>query len=309
MTSLLISAGWTVELIDWKTLTIDQIVALSKSYDVIYLLKVPSLELILKIRNLNSSRIVFDLTDALWLPQFIDDGWAPINKMLSSSNAVFCCNFYDKEYAVKHNQNVAIIPPYANVLRFDELKNTIVKDKNKVVIGWVGSVSTAHYLLNIKKPLERLSASHKNLSFHVVGKRGVNFGFMNTTSIDNGYSEDTMICEIFKMDIGVFPITKSEEDYVTRGPLKIINYMAGSVPVICYNAGECAQIIQDGVNGMLAKTEEEWYLKLDSLVKDDLLREKIGNNGYNTVKGKFSKEESARILILSLEKVLNNEKL
>lgn len=301
------SMGWKVSLLNFREYNMEGILSFALDYDFVYLIKVDSLELIQKLKQRTHAKVIFDLTDALWMPHFRKDGWGNINSILSTSDAVFCCNNYDKGYALLHNRNTFIVPSFANVTRFDELKQrAIPKSTNNIVIGWLGSVGTVYSVMNIRTPLVNLSRKFTNLYLHMIGcDRTDMSSLMKVTIFPDGYNEDIMIYELLKTDICVFPITRSEEDYNIRGPLKTLNYMAAGIPTVSYNSGECSKIIKDGINGMLAKTNEEWENKLELLIKNPELRKKIGQNGYQIVKEKYSKERCVEILSSSLEQVGN----
>ncbi len=53
---------------------------------------------------------------------------------------------------------------------------------------------------------------------------------------------------------------------MVRGALKALIYMSAGVPPVCFNAGECMDVISDGITGMLASTEKEWEEKLELLI-------------------------------------------
>jgi glycosyltransferase involved in cell wall biosynthesis len=69
---------------------------------------------------------------------------------------------------------------------------------------------------------------------------------------------------------------------------KIIQYFALGIPAIASPVGENLNIVQHGVNGLLAKNFSDWenYLKL--LLKDHDLRNKMGINGYKLITEKYS---------------------
>jgi len=48
------------------------------------------------------------------------------------------------------------------------------------------------------------------------------------------------------------------------------------------------EIIQDGVNGFLAKDEKEWIEKLSLLIKNSELRQRLGKAGRKTVEERYS---------------------
>ena len=52
----------------------------------------------------------------------------------------------------------------------------------------------------------------------------------------------------------------------------------------------CVDLIDDGVNGFLAGSRQEWEQKLGRLIEDRTLRERIGRAGLETVSRDFSLE-------------------
>ena len=76
----------------------------------------------------------------------------------------------------------------------------------------------------------------------------------------------------------------------TRGKcgFKALLYMACGVPPVCSPVGMTTDIVQDGENGLLATTTEEWIEKLSLLVENPTLRRQMGEAGRTTVEEKFS---------------------
>jgi glycosyltransferase involved in cell wall biosynthesis len=70
--------------------------------------------------------------------------------------------------------------------------------------------------------------------------------------------------------------------------LKGLQYMALEVPTIMSPVGVNSEIIQQGENGYLAETQDEWIEKLSLLIEDEQLRLKLGKAGRATVVDKFS---------------------
>jgi glycosyltransferase involved in cell wall biosynthesis len=50
------------------------------------------------------------------------------------------------------------------------------------------------------------------------------------------------------------------------------------------------EIINDGVNGFLANTEEEWVNKISQLIESFELRKKMGMSGRETIVSRYSVE-------------------
>lgn len=66
--------------------------------------------------------------------------------------------------------------------------------------------------------------------------------------------------------------------------------MALEIPAIMSPVGVNSEIINNGVNGFLAASEQEWHDKLSLLIEDENLRGKIGQEARKTVIEKYSKE-------------------
>lgn len=75
----------------------------------------------------------------------------------------------------------------------------------------------------------------------------------------------------------------------------ILEACAFGIPVVATKGGGTSEIIDDGVNGVLITPHDSISLveKIRMLLGDDTLRKKMGENGQNTVKEKFSLAKAA----------------
>lgn len=312
--------GWTVEYVSRRPelnpddqaeirFKEEQIIEMSSGFQVVYLLKVPSIYLVKELRKRSRAKVVFDLTDALWKPFHRRQGWRDLEKILMNVDAVFSDNEYTSAYGRKYNRNVFIIPACTHVERFDEMRLiTPTRQDDKVVIGWVGSTGTVAALAAIQEPLEILFARYPNLELRVLGCDATvlpHFENVRFTTLPN-YDEDDMIREVLRMNIGVFPPPLDLEDYRIRGALKGLIYMTGGIPAVCQNEGDCRRVVQDGVTGMLASTTEEWMEKLEILIKSPTLRLEMGSRALEAVRDKHSLERVYEILEEALLAVISS---
>ncbi len=79
--------------------------------------------------------------------------------------------------------------------------------------------------------------------------------------------------------------------------------MACGIPVVASAVGVNKDIIEDGVNGFLASTEEDWFEKLRMLLSDPALREKVGLAGRRTVEERYSLDVNAPKMYQALQDV------
>ena len=93
--------------------------------------------------------------------------------------------------------------------------------------------------------------------------------------------------EFQRLDIGLYPLL---EDDWTRGKcgFKAIQYMAAGVPCIASPVGTNLEVIEDGRNGLLAESPAEWEAAMIRLLTDLPFREKVIEEGYRTVRERYS---------------------
>jgi glycosyltransferase involved in cell wall biosynthesis len=112
--------------------------------------------------------------------------------------------------------------------------------------------------------------------------------------------------ELFQScDVGVYPLADDEWSKGKCG-FKAIQFMACGVPVVAAAVGVNREIIQDGVNGFLASTPDEWVDKMGRLLADPALRRRFGEAGRRTVIERYSLQTNAPILADILRGVIDS---
>lgn len=308
-------AGWNINFVDYRASTPEDLYQLAVAVDAVYLLKVADVQFVYKLVRETCAKIVFDLTDALWMPVFKKNGWQHLNAILRTCHAVFCDNKYTYAYGRKYNKNVFSIPACTNVEKFEAFRESLnlpVERKcnaAQIVIGWIGSASTVSALNSIQWTLQRLLTRHPECHLRIVGSDDLSllaaFG-EGRVSLRGSYDEDAMIEELSCFDIGIFPAPNTSEDFAIRGPLKALLYMSARKPVVTLNAGICAELIKDGETGMLVNSAKDWERKLESLIVSEPLRQRMGRAGFDLVRerhsvsGVFAVTEQAFLDVLAL---------
>ena len=105
-------------------------------------------------------------------------------------------------------------------------------------------------------------------------------------------------------DIGVYPLPKDEWVLGKTG-FKTIQYMSVGVPAVVSDIGANKIIIEDGINGFLAQTQDEWVEKLANLIEDSALRMRISLAGRRKVEEKYSLKVSAPKFLEIMQRVYN----
>ena len=270
---------------------------LARDVDVIYLNKVSSPTLLQDLLKDKHARIVYDFGDAIWLQEWS----APeLNEVLREVDAVTTDNEVTASYVRRVNPNCVVIPDAPALHAFDERRVELSqKPDDRVVLGWLGSPATAYNLYVIWEALEELFRRHNNLHLRLVGtghdlRLVPQFENVKFSSVPF-YDQSKMVEEVFGMHIGLFPLQDVERCRM-RGVFKATNYMCGEAAVVASPVGQCTDFIKDGVNGMLAATKVEWIQKLELLILDRDLRQRLAANGLATVRENFRVEQSFAML-------------
>lgn len=152
-------------------------------------------------------------------------------------------------------------------------------------IGWIGSPSTwTAYMVPILPCLTSAAIEH-GARLAVIG---AGIAAPDHHLIDHfPWSEETEVERIHDMDIGIMPLTDTPW---ARGKCgyKLIQYMACGLPVVASPVGVNTEIVEHGVNGFLASTEEEWRTALGTLLSDPDLRARMGAQGRRKVEREYS---------------------
>lgn len=207
-----------------------------------------------------------------------------IDRIMQRSALVFAGNEYLAHRARRAGAlHVEIVPTVVDMsqytVRSEPTTNTSVQ------VGWIGTPNTWEaFGEQLYSQLNDTLATH-GARFKAVGAKlePESVGELDVVS----WSEDTEVREIQSMDIGVMPLTDTPW---ARGKCgyKLIQYMACGLPVVASPVGVNREIVEHGVNGFLAETNEEWQSAIETLLADEELRHRMGAAGRKRVEEHYS---------------------
>ena len=245
--------------------------------------------------------VIFDFDDAIFLPigdpshlfsrnlffQNLVKKTLKIHHMIKMADEVTVGNKYLAEFAKKFSNHVSIIPTVIDTNRYYPLKK---KKKNKIVyIGWMGTSGNLKYFKSILSTLKKVSQSHPNTQLIICSDKFLLKDDLNSVIPTKfiQWESKNELKTLHKFDIGIMPI---EDNEWTRGKcgFKLIQYMASGVPAIGSDVGMNKEIINDGINGLLAKNESEWTRKLNLLINDEALRKEVRISARNKIEQNYS---------------------
>ena len=250
-------------------------------------------------------RYVVDYDDALfhrydknsyWLIRFILGN--KIDLVMKHASLVIVGNDYLAERArMASAQCVEIIPTVVDLNHYEVTPSV---NKQPLVVGWIGSPSTIHYI-SILTPLIESLLNEFDVQFVMVG---VCKELVSDLPVEvKPWSEDTEVSLIQSFDIGIMPLV---DGFWERGKCayKIIQYMACGLPVVASSVGVNKQVVSHGANGFLANDLSEWEQSLRCLLSDKNLRTRMGNKGRKYVEANYSLQVQASCLERLLHRVL-----
>jgi len=196
-------------------------------------------------------------------------------------------NPYLAEYARRVNPNVTVIPTTIDLNKYEVREADPAKEYP--VIGWTGSFSTVQHLDTLRGALEKL-ARRERFKLRVIGTPQYQIEGVEVEAMP--WRAQSEIEDLAPCDIGIMPLP---DDKWSKGKcgLKALQFMALGIPTMCSPVGVNTEIIQDGENGFIAGTEDEWVEKLAQLIRSNDLRQRIGLAGRRTVEQKYSAEVQA----------------
>jgi|WetSurMetagenome_2_1015567.scaffolds.fasta_scaffold09113_5 glycosyltransferase involved in cell wall biosynthesis len=221
-----------------------------------------------------------------------------LKKTLIYYDSVIAGNNVLYDYASKYVNDVFISPTPIDCQNISS-KNHI--SKNKLTIGWTGVPNNLIYLKLLNPTFKLLSAKFKNkIELMIVSElREIKIEGINVNFVTWKKEIDKSILNHF--DIGIMPLTA---DGWSEGKcsFKALLMMAAGLPIIISPVGMNKTIIQEGITGYSAKTQNEWVEKFSKLIESDSLRKDMGKNAREFVVNNYSKD----VLQAKLAKHLHN---
>lgn len=265
-----------------------------KQYDLIYLFRdTQFLGNTIAERKMKRSgvKMVFDFDDAIFIKDMSEGNKLfsfvknpdKISKIISLCDAITAGNNFLADYAKQYNNHVKVIP---SVVDTDWYQPKEFSAKEKICIGWTGSTTTIkHFELILPVFIQLKKKYGDKIYFKIIGDE--NYRNEELKIKGEKWSAQTEVSDLSEMDIGIMPMP---DDEWSKGKcsMKGLQYMGMGIPAAMSNVGMNREVIEDGVNGFLCSSNEEWLEKLSTLIENADLRRSFGIAGRKTVEEKFS---------------------
>lgn len=242
-------------------------------------------------------KVIFDFDDAIFIH-------SPFKTKIfvRMVDVVITGSHYLENWARKYNRNVHLIPTSVDCQKYETKSDQEYDIKGKAVLGWVGN-GPAHYenLSLLTEVFKSLVEKKVDFKFVLVGSLGsdkvlslfkniIGLEFEYIDSLD--WSNPNAVPSIIRtFDIGLFPLENNQWN-LGKCSFKAVEYMACGMPTVASGVGENNNLIQNGENGFLVDTGEEWVKAIQKLVSGRELRIKIGQAARQTILERYSFESN-----------------
>jgi glycosyltransferase involved in cell wall biosynthesis len=221
-----------------------------------------------------SKRLVFYFDDALWAGRNHQGRSleSKIREIIKMADCVVVSHAYLADYARRFNPAVLIFPLAIDTRRFAPACRD--KENERVTIGWTGGPWNHHELLELTGLLGEI---REETGAEILIQSGAppppalqRVGVQYLP-----WHEEREVEGLQRMDIAICPL---KDTPWTRGKfsIKLLQYQAVGLPVVCSDVGANREIIADGRTGYVVQSREEWRSRLLALIRQRDLRERMG---------------------------------
>jgi len=208
------------------------------------------------------------------------------DRIIRRATALIVGNENLADYVRSHADRFVVLPTAVPVETFPVHQ---VEARQPVRIGWIGVPSNLYHLRLLESVFAELARRYGDgVRLVIVSSRGLDGLPIDTEFVR--WSLETESAETARFDIGIMPL---QDDLFSRGKcsFKAIYCMGHGVPVVISPVGMNTQLVDNGHNGFLASSDEEWIAALVALIDDPALRERLGRSARETIERRYGADQ------------------
>jgi glycosyltransferase involved in cell wall biosynthesis len=158
------------------------------------------------------------------------------------------------------------------------------QNKEKFVIGWTGSHSTTRYLNEIVEVLKVLENKY-SFELQVIADIPPELDLKSFKFIK--WQKENEIKDLLNFNIGIMPL---KDDLWAAGKcgFKALQYMALGIPALVSPVGVNTKIVDDGLNGFICKTPDDWKMAIEKLIQNHELLLEMAKNTRKKIVENYS---------------------
>lgn len=202
-----------------------------------------------------------------------------IDDVMRNAALVIVGNGYLADHANKAGAHrIEVLPSVVDVSSYHLKRH---EKSSLFTVGWIGSPVTSKHLHLVRRAVDQLSQD-SNIRALLVGA-GNEDPFPGIPTEMLPWSEEIERTLSREIDVGIMPLVDGPFERGKCG-YKLVQYMAGGIPVVASPVGINQEIVEHLRNGYLAESTQEWLVALRSLRDDIELRAAMGQAGHQKAK-------------------------
>lgn len=193
---------------------------------------------------------------------------------------------------IKYNKKTILLPNCIPELIYNTQEN--IRPNDNIIRIFYGSGSKTHNedFSLIKEPIKKILREYKNVNLYILGHLELDEDMnafrdqikrISFLSARNYYR----LLSIF--DIALMPLVDNKFCRA-KSNIKYIEASYFSIPSLASNLPEFSNVIENGVNGFICKTKEEWFDNLKKIILDRDYAKKVGLAAKDNVHKKYAEK-------------------
>ena len=284
----------------FQMMDIDNILR-SKLFDVIIVQRILPFLNVLRIKCIEQNiKIIYESDDDLLAVEKNSPSYEYVNRDRNSINRFIDSSDIITVLASRFDKNKTVVIPNYYVDSVLDIKDNI-KSGGKLKLGYYGTLTHSKDLFLIKNVILKLKEKY-DFDFEVIG------GFNESDNVDEDWFKsielppDNMNFEKFmgwlsnnvNWDVAIVPLEDSQFNHC-KSELKFIELAVLGIPGVYSDMCVYNNVVENNVDGFLAKTDEEWIYNIEKLISDEDLRRYIRNNALNKVLNDYLIEDRVKL--------------
>ncbi len=208
--------------------------------------------------------------------------------------------------AISPRPRVTVVPMAVDWPRYQSVRRQLdgVAAGGALTVGWTGTRGSLQYLEALG-PVLRDLATRQRFVVRVVSGAYRDVRLPGVPVAAGPWRAAGHLHEVAGFAIGLVPLADTPFEQA-KFPFKLLQYQALGVPVLCARVGAAATLVEDGANGLLAGSPDEWRDGLTRLLLDGRLRQRLAAAGRDTVRARYTIDRVGPLLVDGLRSAVGS---
>jgi hypothetical protein len=233
-------------------------------------------------------RVVWDVDDAIWedypglfgrrVPGFVRKPAGKYRRLAAMAAEVWAGSAVLASWCEQWSGRVVVVPTVVSVANDGPLPP---EDGH---VGWIGSPSTGPFLEQILPALGGLATGPiLCVGAQVTSPEGVEVD-------ERSWSMEAEEDALSSLAVGLYPVDEQHPLADGKCALKAILYMSRGIPTVVTPTPTNAIVVRDDIDGIHARSAEEWRAAVTTLLEDVGLRRRLGAAARQRAADEYSLE-------------------